>query len=319
MRFALMSEPQQGLSYEEILALARTAEDAGFEAFFRSDHYASFPGPAGLPTTDAWATLAGLARETTRIHIGTLVSPVTFRLPGNLAKVVATVAEMSGGRVEVGVGAGWNDLEHRQHGLHFPAARERFDMLEEELAILHGLWTEPDGWSYDGVHWQVRDALFRPKPQAPAGRRHPNLIIGGDGGPRMARLVARYADEFNLTSGATHLVGPAYARVRAACEAIGRDPASVTYSMMTGVLVGADEDDVRRRVKDLLIALGHGDGADGDAWLEERRGRWIMGTTDQARERLADLEAAGVERLMLQDFLPRDLDMVRLMGEVVQG
>ncbi len=317
MRFALMSEPQQGLSYDEILALVRTAEDAGFEGFFRSDHYASFPGPAGLPTTDAWATLGGLARETTRIHIGTLVSPVTFRLPGNLAKVVATVAEMSGGRVEVGVGAGWNELEHRQHGLRFPEDRERFDMLEEELAILHGLWTEPDGWSYDGKHWQVSDALFRPKPAAPAGRRHPNLIIGGDGGPRMARLVARYADEFNLTSGATHLVGPAYARVRAACAAIGRDPASVTYSMMTGVLVGADEDDVRRRVKDLLVALGHGDGTDGDAWLEQRRGRWIMGTPDQARERVAALEAAGVERLMLQDFLPRDLDMVRLMGEVV--
>lgn len=316
MRFALMSEPQQGLSYDEILALARTAEEAGFEAFFRSDHYASFPGLAGLPTTDAWATLAGLARETTRIHIGTLVSPVTFRLPGNLAKVVATVAEMSGGRVEVGVGAGWNELEHRQHGLRFPGTRERFDMLEEELAILHGLWTELDGWSYDGAHWQVRDALFRPKPIAPADRRHPNLIIGGDGGPRMARLVARYADEFNLTSGAVDLVEPAYARVRAACESIGRDAGSVTYSMMTGVLVGADEDDVRRRVHDLLIALGHGDDADGDAWLAQRRGRWIMGTPDEARKRLAALEAVGVERLMLQDFLPRDLEMVRLMGEV---
>jgi F420-dependent oxidoreductase-like protein len=319
MRYALMSEPQQGLSYEEILALVRTAEKAGFEAFFRSDHYASFPGAAGLPTTDAWATLAGLARETTRINVGTLVSPVTFRLPGNLAKVVTTVAEMSGGRVEVGVGAGWNEIEHRQLGLPFPGNRERFDMLEEELAILHGLWTEPDGWSYDGVHWQVRDALFHPKPPASAGRRHPNLIIGGDGGPRMARLVARYADEFNLTSGAVDLVGPAYARVRAACESIGRDPDSVTYSMMTGVLVGADESELKQRVHNLLIALGQGEDVDGTAWLEQRRGRWIMGTPDEARERVAALASAGVERLMLQDFLPRDLDMVRLLGEVLLG
>src|SRR3954466_13599155 len=134
MRFALMSEPQQGLSYAEILALARAAEEAGFETYFRSDHYASFPGEGGLPTTDAWATLAGLARETTRIGLGTLVSPVTFREPGNLVKVVTTVDEMSGGRVELGLGAGWNDEEHAQHGLAFPDQGERFDMLEEQLA-----------------------------------------------------------------------------------------------------------------------------------------------------------------------------------------
>src|SRR4051812_6798538 len=200
MRFAFMSEPQQGLAYEEILALARTAEQAGFEAYFRSDHYASFPGAAGLPTTDAWTTLAGLARETTTISLGTLVSPVTFRLPGNLAKVVTTVDEMSGGRIELGLGAGWNDAEHAEHGLPFPDQRERFDMLEEQLAIVHGLWTEPDGWSFDGAHWQVHDAQFAPKPVARAGRRHPNIICGGHGGPRLARLVARYADEINISS-----------------------------------------------------------------------------------------------------------------------
>jgi F420-dependent oxidoreductase-like protein len=316
MRFALMSEPQQGLSYAEILALVQTAEHAGFEAFFRSDHYASFPGAPGQPTTDAWATLAGLARETTRIHIGTLVSPVTFRLPGNFAKVVTTVAEMSGGRVEVGVGAGWNEIEHRQLGLPFPDTRERFDMLEEELAILHGLWTEPDGWSFKGRHWQIENTLFYPKPPTAPGRRHPNIIIGGDGGPRMARLVARYADEFNLTSGAVERVDAAYGRMRAACSAIGRDPAELTYSMMTGVLLGADESEVRQRVRELLVMLGQGDGVDSDAWLEQRRHRWIMGTPEQARVRVAELEATGVQRLMLQDFLPRDLEMVKLMGEV---
>ena len=316
MRFALMSEPQQGLSYEEILALVRTAEDAGFEAYFRSDHYASFPGAAGLPTTDAWATLAGLARETTRIQLGTLVSPVTFRLPGNFAKMVTTVAEMSGGRIECGVGAGWNEVEHKQLGLPYPGNRERFDMLEEELAILHGLWTEPDGWSYQGHHWQVEDALFYPKPPAPAGRRHPNILIGGDGGPRMARLVAQYADEFNLTSGSPQRVEPAYARVRAACHKYGRNDREVTYSMMTGVLIGKDQSDVNRRVRELLVALGQGDDVDPEAWFAERSKRWIMGTPDQARQRVAEYEALGVERIMLQDFLPRDLEMVRLMGEV---
>lgn len=314
-----MSEPQQGLAYEEILALARTAEEAGFETYFRSDHYASFPGDAGLPTTDAWATLAGLARETTRIGLGTLVSPVTFRLPGNFAKVVTTVAEMSGGRIEVGVGAGWNELEHRQLGLHFPASRERFDMLEEQLAIVHGLWTEPDGWSYEGRRWQVSDALFYPKPAAPAGRRHPNLIVGGEGGPRMAALVARYADEYNLTSGAVEKVEPAYERIRAACRKIGRQPDELTYSAMVGVLVGENEADVRRRTRQLMRALGRRENdADADAWFAERRQRWIYGTPEQARERVAAFAAVGVQRIMLQDFLPRDLEMVRLLGRVLE-
>lgn len=313
MRFALMSEPQQGLTYDEILALVRAAEDAGFEAYFRSDHYASFPGGSGKPTTDAWATLAGLARETTRINLGTLVSPVGFRLPGNLAKVATTVAEMAGGRLEVGVGAGWNEAEHRQLGLPYPDTRERFAMLEEELAILHGLWTEPDGWNFDGRHWQVSDAMFYPKPKASAGRRHPNIVIGGDGGPWMARLVAQYADEFNLTSGTLDRIEPAYGRVRAACKAAGRDPQELTYSMMSGVLVGRDEAEIGRRVGDLLATFGQQD--DPQAWLEARRPRWIMGTPDEARRKVADLEAAGVQRLMLQDFLPRDLEMVRLLGE----
>lgn len=315
MRFALMSEPQQGLSYDEILALARAAQDAGFESYFRSDHYASFPGASGLPTTDAWATLAGLARETTRIGLGVLVSPVTFRPPGNLVKVVTTVDEMSGGRVELGLGAGWNDLEHAQHGLPFPDQRERFDMLGEQLAIVHGLWTEPDGWSYQGRHWQVRDAQFAPKPVARVGRRHPNIIVGGHGGPRLAQLVARYADEINISSASPPTVSEGFGRVRDACYAIGRNPTEVTYSAMTGVLVGSDEADVRARVAQLMRALGD-ESDNADEWLADRRQRWIMGTPDEARARVTEFEAAGVERLMLQTFLPRDLEMVRLLGEV---
>jgi F420-dependent oxidoreductase-like protein len=312
MRFALMTEPQQGYSYDEILAITRTAEEVGFEAFFRSDHYTSFPGESGRPTTDAWATLAGLARETTRIHLGTLVSPVTFRIPGAFAKVVATVDEMSGGRVEMGVGAGWNDLEHAQLGLPFPDVGERADMMEEELAILRGLWDEADGWSFEGEHWQVRGALFRPK-----GKR-PNLIVGGVGKPRSLRLGARYADEYNVSSSEPSEVGAVYARLDDACKAIGRDPGSIVRSAMAGVLIGRDEAEVRERSKAQIEIFGASD-REAEEWLEERRDRWVTGTPDQARARIAEYGAAGVERLMLQTFLPRDLDMVRLMAEVAFG
>jgi len=314
MRFALMTEPQQGLTFDELLAVTTAAERAGLEAFFRSDHYASFPGDSGLPTTDAWATLAGLARETTIIRLGVLVSPVTFRVPGNLAKVVQTVDEMSGGRIEAGFGAGWNDDEHAQLGIPFPPLSERYDMLEEQMAIIHGLWTEPDGWSFDGAHWQVRGAM-RHGDIARGGRRHPHVIFGGKGLPRLARLVARYGDEFNLISATPEAAPPAYARVRGACQDEGRDPDEIVYSAMTGVLVAETEDDLRARVADLMSALGRDD-AEGDSWLAERRGRWIMGTPDEAVERVRAFERQGTQRIMLQDFLPRDLEHVALMGRL---
>ena len=314
MRYALMTEPQQGLSYDEILAVARTAEEAGIEAFFRSDHYASFPGGGGKPTTDAWATLAGLARETSTIGLGVLVSPVTFRNPGNLAKVIQTVDEMSGGRVEAGFGAGWNQDEHAQLGLAFPHVGERFDMLEEQMAIIHGLWTEPDGWTFEGNHWQVRGSM-RHGEIARGGRRHPHILFGGKGGPRLAALVARYGDEFNLNSASPDDAPPAIARIRAACEEIGRDPDEVVYSAMTGVLVAETEEDLRTRVADLLAGFGQAD-VDGGEWLAERRKRWIMGTPDEAAARVSALERTGLERIMLQDFVPRDLDHVRLIGRV---
>jgi F420-dependent oxidoreductase-like protein len=318
VRFALMTEPQQGLSYAEILAAARAAEAAGLEAFFRSDHYRGFPGPPDQPSTDAWATLAGLARETKTIRIGTLVSPVTFRLPGNLAKVVATVDEMSGGRLEVGMGAGWNAEEHGALGIPFPSLRERYDRLEEALAIVHGLWTEPDGWGFDGHYWQVRDALFRPRPTF-SGLRHPHLILGGDGGPRQARLVATYADEFNRSSATPERVREAFGRVRAACAAIGRDPDEVVYSAMVGVLVADSEAELDERVAAQLAAFGADAGADAAAWLAERRDRWILGTLDQAAARIRELEVAGAQRIMLQDFLPRDLDMIALLGRLASA
>jgi F420-dependent oxidoreductase-like protein len=314
MRYALMTEPQQGLSYDEVLALARTAEESGFEAFFRSDHYASFPGESGLTTTDAWATLAGIARETTAIRLGTLVSPVTFRIPGNLAKVIQTVDDMADGRIEAGFGAGWNEAEHAQLGIGFPSLGERYDMLEEQMAIIHGLWTEPDGWSFEGRHWQVRESR-RHGEVARDGRRHPHIIFGGEGHRRLASLVARYGDEFNLMSAGPDMVPPAYGRIREACRDEGRDPDEIVYSAMTGVLVAETEEDLRARVADLLDVLGKAD-ADGEAWLAERRGRWVMGTPDEAHERARALGDVGVQRIMLQDFLPRDLDHVRLMGRI---
>jgi F420-dependent oxidoreductase-like protein len=319
MRFALMIEPQQGLTYDEQLAVARTAEASGFETLFRSDHYESFPGPSGEPTTDAWAVLAGLARDTTTIGLGALVSPVTFRTPGNLAKVAVTIDEMSGGRVEVGVGAGWHAAEHRRHGFPFPEIGERADMLEETLEILHGLWDEPDGWSFIGTHYAVEDALFRPKPGSLPGRDggRPNILVGGEGSPRSYRIAAKYADEFNLSSASPQVATQKYWRLDEALKAAGRDPRTITHSAMVGILMGRTADEVRTREQALLAAFGQGDA--GEAWFEPRRARWIHGTPDEARASLAAFEAAGVERIMLQDFLPRDLAMIELAAEALFG
>jgi alkanesulfonate monooxygenase SsuD/methylene tetrahydromethanopterin reductase-like flavin-dependent oxidoreductase (luciferase family) len=324
MRFALMLESQQGLSYGDHVAIAKRAEANGLEALFRSDHYTSFPGPAGQPTTDAWTVLAGLARETDRIGLGVLVSPVTFRHPGSFAKVVTTVDEMSGGRIEVGVGAGWNDLEHRQLGLDFPPIKDRADLMEDQLAILHGLWGEPDGWSYDGHKVSVREADFHPKPvdvpgrpRTPIGGARPRLLVGGQGSPRSYRMAARYADEFNLSSSGPDKAREAFAAVDAACVAIDRDPGTMAHSTMAGVLIGRDEAEMTARLTAVTDAVAAGE--DVDAWLAERLERWVTGTPDQARETVRRFAAAGVERIMLQDFLPWDLDMIDVIGEVLVG
>jgi F420-dependent oxidoreductase-like protein len=322
VRFALMTEPQQGLSYAEQLAIAQRAETLGFETFFRSDHYQSFPGPEGEPTTDAWAVLAGIARETTTIGLGTLVSPVTFRRAGQLAKVVTTVDEMSGGRVELGLGAGWNEPEHRQLGLPFPPITDRADLMEEQFAVLHGLWGEPDGWSFEGKHVRIAESSFHPKPIArpgrptfPNGAVRPRLLTGGEGSPRSMRIAARYVDEFNLSSSSPETAEAKFAELRAACEAIGRDPDTMGRSVMAGVLIGRDEAELARRKTALLAAFGNESG--GEAWFRTRRPRWVLGTPEQARAMVARFEAAGAERIMLQDFLPRDLDMVDLMAEAL--
>lgn len=315
MRFALMIEPQQGLSYAEQLELARLAETLNFDTFFRSDHYRSFPGPAGRPTTDAWTVLAGIARETSRIRLGALVSPVTFRHPGSFAKVVTTVDEMSGGRVDVGVGIGWNQAEHDDHGLAFPEIGERGDLLEEELEILHGFWEKPDGWSFEGRHVRVQGAHFHPKP---VQRPHPPIISGGKGTPRSLRVAARYCDEYNLMEQSPDEAAAVFARLDEECRRIGRDPASLGRSVMAGVLLGADEDDLRARTRALMEAVAGG-AQDPEAYLAQRRRYWISGLPDEAREKVARYRDAGASRIVLQDFLPRDHAMIELAGRELIG
>ncbi|MEO8207971.1 MAG: LLM class flavin-dependent oxidoreductase [Chloroflexota bacterium] len=323
MRFALMIEAQQGLSYMDQLAIVRRAEAAGFEAFFRSDHYASFPGPTDGPSTDAWTVLAGLARETEHIKLGVLVSPVTFRHPGSFVKVVTTVDEMSGGRIEVGVGAGWNDEDHKPLGIPFPEITARADLMEDQLALLHGLWTEPDGWSYAGHQVRVEGGFLRPKPvSTPERPRWPNdvarprIIVGGEGSPRGFRLAARYADEFNLSGSTPERAAERFALLDEACRVAGRDPRSIVHSVMVGTMIGATATEVERRRDMLLEALGvEGDNA--TSWYAARQARWILGTPDETRATVRRFANAGVERLMLQDFLPWDLDMIDLMAEAL--
>jgi alkanesulfonate monooxygenase SsuD/methylene tetrahydromethanopterin reductase-like flavin-dependent oxidoreductase (luciferase family) len=325
VRFALMIEAQQGLAYEDQLAIALRAEAAGFETFFRSDHYASFPGDAGQVTTDAWAILAGIARETSTIGLGTLVSPVTVRHPGNFVKLVTTVDHMSGGRTEVGVGAGWNEADHLPVGLAFPDMAERADLLEDQLALLHGLWEEPAGWTFDGHQIVVRDGGIVPGPVQVAGRpvgrngrTRPRIITGSEGSPRGFRLAARYSDEFNLSSSTPDVAREKQAQLDGACTAAGRDPKSLTRSAMVGCLMGRDEAEIDRRVAALLEGFGQA-GTAGRGWLDARRNRWITGTPDAARAMVARYAEAGIERIMLQDFVPRDLEMIDFMAQELIG
>jgi alkanesulfonate monooxygenase SsuD/methylene tetrahydromethanopterin reductase-like flavin-dependent oxidoreductase (luciferase family) len=254
--------------------------------------------------------LAGLARDTEGIGLGSMVSPVTFRIPGSYAKVVATVIDMAGDTIiEMGVGAGWNDEEHAALGIPYPGTVERVDRMEEQLTIIRGLWDEPDGWSFEGQHYQVKNAIFRPR-----GPR-PNVIVGGVGKPRSVRLGAQFADEYNISSSNPAEVREINAKLDAACEKQGRDPGTLTRSVMAGVLVGRNEAEVvERRARQVGIFGGDVDGA--AEWLDERKDRWITGTPDEAKARIADYAATGVDRLLFQDFLPQDLDHIAVMGEL---
>jgi F420-dependent oxidoreductase-like protein len=297
-------EPQQGATYQQLLAVAQETESSGFDAFFRSDHYLTMGGD-GLPgPTDAWITLAALARETSRIRLGTLVSSSTFRWPGVLAITVAQVDAMSGGRVELGLGTGWFDGEHTAYGIPFPPLGERFERLEEQLSILTGLWKTPVGekYSFAGTHYQLTDSPALPKPEQ---HPHPPLILGGAGAKRTPRLAATFADEFNVPFHGVSDTEAQFGRVRAACEAVDRDPDSLVFSAAQVVCCGADEAEVAARAK----AIGREPG--------ELRTNGVAGTPDEVLERLGALGAAGASRVYLQVLDLDDLDHLRLISERV--
>ena len=304
MRLRVFTEPQQGASYDELLAVALLAEELGFDAFFRSDHFLAFGGD-GLPgPTDAWVTLAGLARDTSTIRLGTLVTSATFRLPGPLAIAVAQVDAMSSGRVELGLGAGWFDGEHEAYGIPFPPLGERFERLEEQLAVVTGLWETPVGerFSFDGRHYRLTGSPALPKPvQAP----RPPVIVGGGGPRRTPRLAARYADEFNLPFSSVQATGEQFARVRAAAEEAGRDPASLRLSAAQVLCCGRDDVEVARRA----AAIGRR--------VEDLRDGAVTGTPADVVATLGALREVGADTVYLQVLDLADLDHVRLVADEV--
>lgn len=303
MEYCTFTEPQQGFTYDEQLAFALATEQAGFDGFFRSDHFMRMgPGDPLPGPTDAWTTLAGLARETTRIRLGTLVSSATHRLPAVLAIQVAQVDEMSGGRIELGLGTGWFEAEHRAYGIRFPA--KRFDLFEEQLAIVTGLWSTPIGAAFDfaGEHYTLEGAPALPKP-----RQDPVPIIIGGGGPRRTpALAARYATEFNIGFRPEDEVADAFARVRAACERIDRDPATLKLSVALPTIAGADREALTRRAA-----------ATGRTLDEFRNGTNICGDAEEIAAKVGRLADLGAQRIYFQTVDMRDLDQTAYLGTEV--
>ncbi len=305
MRCRIFTEPQQGATYDDLLAVARLAEELGFDAFFRSDHYQRIgDGPAGPGSTDAWLTLAAIARETSRIRLGTLVTPVTFRFPGPLAIQVAQADAMSGGRVELGLGAGWYDTEHASYSIPFPATGARFEMLEEQLEIVTGLWTTPVGetFSFAGTHHRVVGSPALPKP---VQRPRPPLILGGWGTKRTPRLAARFADEFNMPFAPVTYFREGCDHVRRACEAVGRDPETMRFTAAVVVAVGRDDTEFRRRAE--------ASGQDAD----QARANAAGGTPAEVVERIREYEKAGAETVYLQYHTLDEPDHMQLIAAEV--
>jgi alkanesulfonate monooxygenase SsuD/methylene tetrahydromethanopterin reductase-like flavin-dependent oxidoreductase (luciferase family) len=309
MRVCLMVEGQEGVSWDQWLALADACERLGFEGLFRSDHYFSGRGDGGRGSTDAWTLLAGLAARTDRIRLGTLVSPVTFREPALLAKAAVTVDQISNGRVEIGMGAGWWEEEHVQHGFAFHDVNGRWELLEEQVEIVHGLLTQ-DRYSFQGKHYRIVDCEFLPKS---AQRPRPPIVLGGRTvGPRMRRLVGTFADEFDTVGGTPEAVRERFARARDGVETAGRDQSSLTTSLMTWVFVGATEGEYLDRLERARSL--DPDAGDADSHRHEVERDCIVGTPERAVERLREYEAAGVQRIFLNHALYSDLDMLELLA-----
>ena len=300
-----MIEGQEGVSWEQWVALARACEEGGLEGLFRSDHYQSVFDIPGRGSLDAWATLAGLAAVTERIRLGTMVSPATFRRPSVLARMVATADHISGGRIELGLGAGWNAREHEAHGFPFPELGERMEILEEQLEIVHLQWTEEE-FSFEGRHYRLERCRAEPKPlQQP----HPPLILGGAAGPRAARLAAQWAGEYNTTFATPEQCRERRARIVEACEQAGREP--ITFSLMTVCVVGRDPREVLDRARRRLELSGRDD----DPIVLLSQEDKLVGTVDEVVARLKEYERSGVERVFLQHLDHADLEMVGLIGK----
>lgn len=303
MDFRVFVEPQQGATYEDQLAVAKAAEALGFSAFFRSDHYLAMK-VEGLPgPSDSWITLAGLARETSTIRLGTLVTSATFRYPGPLAISVAEVDAMSGGRVEFGIGAGWYEAEHRAYAIPFPGLGERFTRLEEQLEIITGLWTAPGTFDYAGTHYTVSDSPALPKPTQ---RPHPPIIIGGGGAKRTPALAARFAAEFNVAFVGLDFLQTQFGRVRAAAEQIGRSPDDITYSAAFVVCAGRNDAETARRANAIAREVD-----------ELRDNTPLVGTPGEIADRLVPFAEAGVQRVYLQVLDLADLDHLALFASEV--
>ena len=309
MRVCLMVEGQEGVSWDQWVALALAAEEAGLDGLFRSDHYLSFGHPRERVVLDAWATIAGLAAVTERIRLGTLVSPATFRHPSNLAKAVVTADHISGGRVELGLGAGWNEAEHRAYGFPFPPTAIRMEMFAEQAEIIHRSWNDRE-FSFKGKHYATENLDALPKP---AHAPHPNLIVGGQGGPKSVAVAARWADEYNTNFADAESCGRRRARAGEAWEEAGRGEPPV-FSLMTGCVVGRDADDLLRRAG--LIMERGGTSGEPRAFLDGLPGVMVIGTVEQAVDKLRMLGDAGVDRVMMQMQDHSDVEMVHVLGEV---
>jgi F420-dependent oxidoreductase-like protein len=305
MELRVFTEPQQGATYDDLLQVALESERLGFGAFFRSDHYLHMGAVSGLPgPTDAWITLAGLARETTTIRLGTLMSAATFRLPGPLAISVSQVDEMSGGRVELGIGTGWFANEHAAYGIAFPSLGERFERLSEQLEIITGLWETPlgDTFSFTGKHYQLTDSPALPKP---VQKPRPPVLIGGGGKVRTPQLAAKFAQEFNMPFNSLEDSSAQFERVREACARIGRGRDSIIMSAAQVLCVGENEAEIERRATQI--------GRD----VSELRAHGLAGTVDEVVEKIQSFESVGAQRMYLQVLDLSDLDHLRLVAERV--
>jgi len=300
MRLALMIEGQEGVTWEQWVALAQTCERAGLEGLFRSDHYSGFIGSSG-GSLDAWSTVTALAAVTERITLGTLVSPATFRHPSLLARMVAGASQISGGRIELGFGAGWNEDEHRQAGFPFPPARERFALFAEQLEILRLSWSG-ERFDFTGANYELRDAQPRPLPLG-----HQHVIVGGMGMPGTIGPAAHFADEYNTALASPQEAARRRALVDDACAQAGREP--IAFSLMARCVVGEDRGEVKRRSEHIREVAGDDPFADPEVAID--------GTVEEVVERLAEFEAAGVQRVMLRHLAVDDLEMIELVGREV--